>query len=47
MRRGWERVEPLIPERQRETDKDYVRKPGGGRKPKEARVVFSAVIVTL
>ena len=40
----WVRVEPLIPARQREADKGYVRKPGGGRKPKEARVVFSAVM---
>ncbi len=43
----WERVEPLIPERQREADKDYRRKPGGGRKPKDPRVVFSAVIYVL
>ena len=39
----WERVEPLIPERRRESAKDYVRKPGGGRKPKEARLVFEAL----
>ena len=43
----WVRVEPLIPARQREADKSYVRKPGGGRKPKEARVVFSAVMYVL
>lgn len=43
----WQRVEPLIPERQREARKDYVRKPGGGRKPKEARVVFEAVVYVL
>lgn len=43
----WARVEPLIPARQREADKGYVRKPGGGRKPKEARVVFSAVMYVL
>ena len=43
----WKRVEPLIPERQREAGKDYLRKPGGGRKPKAARVVFEAVIYVL
>ena len=43
----WQRVEPLIPKRQREASKDYVRKPGGGRKPKEARVVFEAVVYVL
>jgi len=43
----WKRVEPLIPQRRREANKDYVRKPGGGRKPKEARVVFEAVIFVL
>ena len=36
----WQRVEPLIPQRQREVAKEYVRKAGGGRKPKEARLVF-------
>lgn len=43
----WKRVEPWIPVRQRAEDKDYVRKPGGGRKPKEARVVFEAVMYVL
>ena len=44
----WERVEPLIPERrQREATKDYVRKAGGGRKPKEARLVFEAIVYVL
>jgi transposase len=43
----WQRVEPLIPQRQREAGKDYVRKPGGGRKPKEARVVFEAIVYVL
>jgi transposase len=43
----WARVEPLIPVRLRKANKDYLRKPGGGRKPKDARVVFSAVIYVL
>ena len=43
----WQRVEPLIPERQREAAKDYVRKVGGGRKPKMARLVFEAIVYVL
>lgn len=43
----WQRVEPLLPARQRESGKDYVRKPGGGRKPKDARLVFEAIVYVL
>ena len=43
----WKRVEPLIPVRQRVRKKRYVRKPGGGRKPKEPRIVFEAVVYVL
>ncbi len=43
----WQRVEPLLPARQRESGKDYVRKPGGGRKPKDARMVFEAIVYVL
>lgn len=43
----WQRVEPLIPERRREPAKHYVRKPGGGRKPKDARLVFEAIVYVL
>lgn len=43
----WQRVEPLIPQRQREAIKEYVRGPGGGRKPKEARTVFEAIVYVL
>jgi len=43
----WQRVESLIPERRREASKEYVRKPGGGRKPKEARTVFEAIVYVL
>ena len=43
----WQRVEPLIPERERQSAKDYVRKVGGGRKPKEARLVFEAIVYVL
>ena len=43
----WRRVEPLIPERERQPAKAYVRKAGGGRKPKEARLVFEAIVYVL
>ena len=43
----WQRVEPLLPAHQRESGKDYVRKPGGGRKPKDARLVFEAIVYVL
>jgi hypothetical protein len=35
----WKRVEPLIPIRQRLTVQTYMRKAGGGRKPKDPRLV--------
>jgi transposase len=44
----WKRVEPLIPARAAPpTDKKRLRKPGGGRKPKPARVVFEAIVFVL
>ena len=43
----WERVQPLIPQRQRSLDKTYTRKAGGGRKPKEPRLVFEAIVYVL
>ena len=43
----WKRVEPLIPVRQRLADQTYTRKAGGGRKPKEARLVFEAIVYVL
>lgn len=43
----WERVEPLIPVRERPASKEYVRKPGAGRPPKPARQVFEAVVYVL
>jgi len=39
----WQRVEPLIPVRERSADKANVRKPGAGRPPKPARQVFEAI----
>ena len=44
----WERVEPLIPPRPtRPARRKFARKPGGGRKPKDARLVFEAIVYVL
>ena len=44
----WERVEPLIPQRpSRPAKHRFERKPGGGRKPKAARLVFEAIVYVL
>lgn len=42
----WQRVEPLIPPRPA-ADKIYLRKPGAGRPPKPARLVFEAIVYVL
>jgi transposase len=43
----WSRVEPLIPVRQRVVQQTYVRKTGGGRKPKDPRLVFEGIVFVL
>ena len=43
----WERVGPLIPSRERETEKVFRRKPGGGRKPMSSRRVFEGIVFVL
>jgi len=43
----WRRVEPFIPVREPNADKQYVRKPGAGRPRKPARLVFEAVVYVL
>src|SRR6202521_4002941 len=43
----WKRVEPLVPGRQRAPGREYARQPGGGRKPKDARLVFAAIVYVL
>ena len=43
----WNFVEPLIPGPQRDPQKTYQRKPGGGRKPIPPRTVFSAIVFVL
>ncbi len=43
----WKRVEPLVPVRERPVGRDYLRKAGGGRKPKDARLVFEGIVYVL
>jgi transposase len=43
----WRRIEPLIPVRQRPQGQTYQRKPGAGRKPMDARQIFSAIVYVL
>jgi transposase len=43
----WKRVAPLIPIRQRLDKKQYLRKPGAGRKPKDPRLVFEGIVYVL
>lgn len=43
----WERVELLIPSPQRDPQKEYQRRVGGGRKPKPARTVFEGIVYVL
>ena len=43
----WKRVESLIPTRQRLSDQTYTRKSGGGRKPKDPRLAFEAIVFVL
>src|SRR5659263_9074 len=43
----WSRVEPLIPVRQRPAEQSYARKVGGGRKAKDPRLVFEAIVYVL
>jgi hypothetical protein len=41
----WQRVEPLVPPRPaRPSDREYLRKPGGGGKSIEARTAFEAIV---
>ncbi len=43
----WEKVKDKIPKPQRDPDKVYKRKPGGGRKPLEARRVLAGIFYVL
>ena len=40
-------VASLLPQPQRSTTHDYLRKPGAGRKPKSSRLVFEAILYVL
>jgi putative transposase len=41
------RVEPFIPKRERHPGKQFLRKPGGGRKAMSERRVFQAIVFVL
>lgn len=43
----WAIVEPLVPKKKRIAGKKYKRKQGGGRKPADTRVIFSAIVYVL
>ncbi len=43
----WERVKPLIPKVERDKNKQYKRKAGGGRKPLGYRQVFEGIVYVL
>ena len=43
----WQKAEPLVPVRKREPKRKYQRKAGVGRKPKDARRVFEAIVYVL
>jgi transposase len=43
----WQRIESLIPQKVRAKDKEYFRKPGGGRKPMSSRQAFTAIVYVL
>ena len=43
----WKRAEAFLPTRQRSAERTYVRKAGGGRKPKDARLVFEGIVYVL
>ena len=43
----WEKVKAYIPEYQRDPNKEYERKPGGGRKPPDKREILAAILYVL
>jgi len=43
----WDRVEALIPKRERDASKVFQRKPGQGRKPMDPRMVFEGILFVL
>jgi transposase len=43
----WKRAEKLIPKKQRDKNKEYKRKPGGGRKSIDPRKIFEGILFVL
>lgn len=43
----WDKVEPLIPKPRRDPEREYRRRPGGGRKPLPPRQVFAGIVYVL
>jgi len=43
----WRKVEPLIPKPKRDPNREYLRKPGAGRKPLPPRQVFAGIVFVL
>jgi transposase len=43
----WEQAKPLISKPRRETNRKYLRLPGGGRKPMDPRKVLEAIVYVL
>lgn len=43
----WEEIEPYIPKHQRNSNKEYKRNPGGGRKPPNYREILEAILYVL
>lgn len=43
----WEKIAPLVPARRRVEGRQYERKAGGGRKPMDARQIFSGIVYVL
>ena len=43
----WEVIEPYIPRHQRNSNKKYKRKPGGGRKPPDYREILEKMLYVL
>jgi transposase len=43
----WNAAEPLLPHRERDSNRDYQRKPGGGRPPMSPRKVLETIFFVL
>jgi transposase len=43
----WDAVKHLIPQPERDENKEYKRKPGGGRKPMDSKMVLASIFYVL